>query len=218
MMTENKNGFKFCMCKSLFFCFLVVNTIGNAGAAPIAQASAKDANQPATEATPTTAPTGKPNEAKPASAAEAAPQPQPAKQAPSEAKNMIIDTPKDASSAVKTPDVNVAISKRIEIANHGTKVINLKQPAGQVLLTDPKVADVQLVTPSTLYIYGRSPGNTEIIVTGQDMQTAYRYAITVISDYRELETLIRGFAPNSNIKVHSVPDGLLLQGRIDRSV
>jgi len=72
-----------------------------------------------------------------------------------------------------------------------------------------------LVTPSTLYVYGRSPGTTEIVVTGQDMLTAYRYQIHVVSDYRELENLIRGFVPNSKITVHSVPDGLLLQGTVD---
>jgi pilus assembly protein CpaC len=135
---------------------------------------------------------------------------------PSEAKNLVIDSSSQkAASPSKVNDIGVSSSKRIELSNHGTKVINLKQPAGQVLLTDPKVADVQLVTPSTLYVYGRSPGSTEIIVTAQDMQTAYRYQIHVVSDFRELEGLIRGFVPHSNIKVHSVPDGLLLQGTVE---
>jgi len=106
-------------------------------------------------------------------------------------------------------------TKRIELTSNGTQVINLKQPAGQVLLTDPKIADVQLVTPSTLYVYGRSPGTTEVIVTGQDMQTAYRYEIHVASDFRELENLIRGFVPHNTIKIHTIPGGLLLQGATD---
>lgn len=134
---------------------------------------------------------------------------------PSEAKNLVVDNSKNTSSQAKASDIGVTSSKRIELSNHGTKVINLKQPAGQVLLTDPKVADVQLVTPSTLYVYGRSPGTTEIIVTAQDMQTAYRYQIHVVSDFRELEGLIHGFVPHSNIKVLSVPDGLLLQGTVE---
>jgi pilus assembly protein CpaC len=133
-----------------------------------------------------------------------------------EAKNLIVDAPKGSGgSAISGKNVKIATTKRIELANHGTQVINLKQPAGQVLLTDPKVADVQLVTPSTLYIYGRSPGNTEIVVTGQDMLSAYRYEIHVVSNYRELENLIKGFAPHGNIKVHSVPDGILLQGTVE---
>ena len=133
-----------------------------------------------------------------------------------EAKNLIVNDPKGpAGSAISGKDVKVATTKQIKLANHGTQVINLKQPASQVLLTDPKVADVQLVTPSTLYIYGRSPGNTEIIVTGQDMVSAYRYEIHVVSNYRELESLVKGFAPHGNIKVHSVPDGLLLQGTVE---
>jgi pilus assembly protein CpaC len=111
--------------------------------------------------------------------------------------------------------VNVSATKRIELANHATHVINLNQPAGQVLLTDPKVADVQLVTPSTLYIYGRSPGKTEIVVTGKDMVTAYRYEINIRSDYRDLENLIKGFSPHEPITIHSIPDGILLQGTVE---
>ena len=149
----------------------------------------------------------------------AAPAPTPTGAAPAphiaEAKNLIVDTPKGPGHAAVGGDVDVATTKRIELANHGTQVINLKQPASQVLLTDPKVADVQLVTPSTLYVYGRSPGNTEIIVTGQDMLSAYRYEIHVVSNYRELENLIKGFTPHGNVKVHSVPDGLLLQGTVE---
>lgn len=133
-----------------------------------------------------------------------------------EAKNFIVNDPKGpAGSVISGKDVKIATTKRIKLANHGTQVINLKQPASQVLLTDPKVADVQLVTPSTLYIYGRSPGNTEIIVTGQDMVSAYRYEIHVVSNYRELESLVKGFAPHGDIKVHSVPDGILLQGTVE---
>jgi pilus assembly protein CpaC len=132
-----------------------------------------------------------------------------------EAKN-VVATPSRTTIAKDTgKKVDIASTVRITLANHGTQIINLKQPAGQVLLTDPKIADVQLVTPSTLYVYGRSPGMTEIIVTGQDMSTAYRYEVNITSDYRELENLIRSFVPGSIIKVHSVPDGLLLQGTVD---
>lgn len=132
-----------------------------------------------------------------------------------EAKNLVLDHPKGNGQTSPTRDVEVATIKRIELASHGTQVINLKQPASQVLLTNPKVADVQLVTPSTLYVYGRSPGNTEIIVTGQDMMSAYRYEIHVVSNYRELENLIRGFTPQGNVKVRSIPDGILLQGTVE---
>lgn len=139
----------------------------------------------------------------------------PASQPLSVAKNLIVDSPNMSKPESSGKDMDIASTKRIELANHGTQIVNLRQPAAQVLLTDPKVADVQLVTPSTLYVYGRSPGNTEIIVTGQDMLSAYRYEVHVVSDYRELESLIRGFVPNGNIKVHSIPDGVLIQGTVE---
>lgn len=121
----------------------------------------------------------------------------------------------DPSGKKRPKKVSVAAKKRIELANHATYVINLNQPAGQVLLTDPKVADVQLVTPSTLYVYGRSSGKTEIVVTGKDMATAWRYEIHVRSDYRDLESLIKRFSPHDPVTVHPIPDGILLQGTVE---
>ncbi|MBX9805438.1 MAG: type II and III secretion system protein family protein [Alphaproteobacteria bacterium] len=168
-----------------------------------------------TPATPGTTAPADPAATPPAAPPAGSPAPEAVQQSPSVAKNLVLEPPKPGTPGLPAKDLDVATTKRIELANHGTQVINLKQAAGQVLLTDPKVADVQLVTPSTLYVYGRSPGTTEIIVTGQDMQTAYRYQIHVISDYRELENLIRGFVPNGNVKVHSVPDGLMVQGTVD---
>lgn len=165
-------------------------------------------NTPSPEAPTTQKPAVPNNPALPTSPA--SPEPPPI------AKNVIVDPSKEKALPISAgKNIGVATRKRIELTNHGTHVINLKQPAGQVLLTDPKVADVQLVTPSTLYVYGRSPGNTEIVVTGQDMQTAYRYEIHVASDYRELENLIQGLVPHGNVKVHSVPDGILVQGTVD---
>jgi len=181
--------------------------------------SSSDAKNPQHEANkkdPSTTPPSTQNTATPAPNGSAASHATaPATPHIAEAKNLVVEVPKGTGLVTSGREVDVATTKRIELANHGTQVINLKQPAGQVLLTDPKVADVQLVTPSTLYVYGRSPGTTEIIVTGQDMLSAYRYEIHVVSNYRELENLIKGFTPHSHVKVHSVPDGLLLQGTVE---
>lgn len=217
-MIKNRLYLKLCTKIGIFASLLIVPTFAGQNLPSNSQypakeeapaASSKSQNTPASASAPTKgAKSGDAPATSPAAPAPTAP-------GPSEAKNLIVDTPPKGIPPVPVKDVGVATIKRIKLANHGTQVINLKQAAGQVLLTDPKIADVQLVTPSTLYVYGRSPGSTEIVVTGQDMQTAYRYEIQVVSDYRELENLIHGFVPNNKIKVHSVPDGLLLQGSVE---
>jgi len=196
-MMIKKSKPKFCLIGYIFSIFMIAPVYGEQYASSNTAAAPNQANKKDPSAAPP--PTQKADTA-----------------AVGEAKHLIMNTQKDATDpATSGKDVEVTTSKQIELANHGTQVINLKQPAGQVLLTDTKVADVQLVTPSTLYVYGRSPGNTEIIVTGQDMLSAYRYKIHVVPNYRELENLIAGFAPYGNVRVHSVPDGLLLQGTVE---
>lgn len=206
-MTHKKPKPQFCSIGYLLAFLIMVPTFGKTYGSP----STGNTTQETPSKTPSTTTPTPQNTA----AAGAPPAATPTEPTIAEAKNLIIDHPKGNGTKSPVRDVEVATTKRIELANHGTQVVNLKQPASQVLLTDPKVADVQLVTPSTLYIYGRSPGNTEIIVTGQDMMSAYRYEIHVVSNYRELENLIRGFTPHGNVKVHSIPDGLLLQGTVE---
>jgi len=205
----NRNLMRLFIVSTYLFSSLIVSTIAENYPSTGTHAPSKDTGNNATA-------TAQPAKNSTAPAQSSTPQPAaPNPPAIAEAKNLIVESPKGGTAQGPNKEVDVTTSKRIQLANHGTQVINLKQPAGQVLLTDPKVADVQLVTPSTLYVYGRSPGNTEIIVTGQDMLTAYRFEINVVSDYRELENLIKGFVPHSNVKVYSVPDGLLLQGTVD---
>lgn len=121
-------------------------------------------------------------------------------------------TPEIAS---KIANLKIALTQNVQIKTRETQVINLPKAASQVLVTDPKIADVQLVSPTTLYIYGRSPGNTEVMVTSQDMKSAFRYAFNVKSDYRELEHLIKSYSPHDSVKVVALPDGLMLQGSVE---
>lgn len=123
--------------------------------------------------------------------------------------------PLSPAIASKIAHLKIALTQNIQIKTRETQVINLPKAASQVLVTDPKIADVQLVSPTTLYIYGRMPGNTEVMVTSQDMKSAFRYAFNVRSDYRELEHLINAYSPNESIRVVALPDGLMLQGSVE---
>lgn len=105
--------------------------------------------------------------------------------------------------------------KRVEVQVHLAKVIDLPQPVGQVFLTDSKIADVQLGSPTKAYVYGRAPGTIEILFTSQDTKTLYRYEIVVSPNLTELRRLIEKISPLHRVEVTSLPEGILLQGTVD---
>lgn len=96
-----------------------------------------------------------------------------------------------------------------------SQVISLEQAASQILLTDPKIADVQLPNPYTMYVYGRTAGVTEIIITTADGQKSFRYHVKVRPDFHDMSAAIQSMLPATNVRVTAIPDGVLLQGVVD---
>lgn len=114
-------------------------------------------------------------------------------------------------------DMSVKQMPDIVLSPRLTHIIPLEQAASQVFVVDPRVSDIQLPNARTLYIYGRAPGKTELIVTSQDAKTSYRYNVVVKPDFKDLAAIIRSVVPGQSITVTSLPDGLLLQGTVDQA-
>jgi pilus assembly protein CpaC len=106
----------------------------------------------------------------------------------------------------------------IHVSPRLAQVINLPQPVAQILLTDPKVADVQLPNQRTMYVYGRTNGVTEIVATSTDGTKSYRFPVVVKTDLSELNNLIKTVTSHGPIKISNLPDGVVLQGNVDNAM
>jgi Flp pilus assembly secretin CpaC len=64
--------------------------------------------------------------------------------------------PADAESVLVYPSIAVAVNKAV--------VIRLPQKATKVSVTEPRIADVEVVSPDTLLIRGKAVGATSLVV------------------------------------------------------
>ena len=64
--------------------------------------------------------------------------------------------PADTQSVLVYPSIAVAVNKAI--------VIRLPKKATKVSVTEPRIADVEVVSPDTLLIHGRAVGATSLVV------------------------------------------------------
>jgi Flp pilus assembly secretin CpaC len=64
--------------------------------------------------------------------------------------------PTDTESVFVYPSIAVAVNKTI--------VIRLTKKATKVSVTEPRIADVEVVSPDTLLIHGRAVGATSLVV------------------------------------------------------
>ncbi|MEI8295379.1 MAG: type II and III secretion system protein family protein [Alphaproteobacteria bacterium] len=106
------------------------------------------------------------------------------------------------------------VIRHIEMMPGTGETIRLNNPAEQVVITNPDIADASSNDPQTLEIYARSPGTTQLIITDQTTKETYRYEVFVKPSARELADVIKKVAPSDNINIVMLPQGVLLQGEV----
>jgi len=59
------------------------------------------------------------------------------------------------------------------------QVVRLSKPATSVIIGDPTVADVTLDDPNTLVVFGKAPGETNILVLSNSQEMVYNKQLVV---------------------------------------
>jgi len=68
-------------------------------------------------------------------------------------------------------------------------VIHLDSPARRVIVGNPMIADVSVEEPTLLYVFGKAPGETSMIVLGADNKEIMSRPVVVSTDPDRLLTV-----------------------------
>ena len=93
-----------------------------------------------------------------------------------------------ALAMAATPDPAGAVTVRVD----QNAVVNLKTPAGSVLVGNPSIADVSLITPQRVAILGRAYGLTNVIITDRMGHTIFQQEVNVTPASTGRISLYRG--------------------------
>lgn len=94
------------------------------------------------------------------------------------------------------------------------KVIHLPRPATEVFVANPDIADVQVNSPNTVYVYGRSPGETSIFAVGAGGKKQLEMNVLVTPDLRRMRADVRSVLPGEQIDVRALEAGIALTGSV----
>ena len=118
--------------------------------------------------------------------------------APAEAANKVV--------APNGPPIILDVSKG--------RLIQLSQPANSVFVADPDVADVQVKSPSLIYLFGKAAGETTLYAVGDNDEVLINSTVRVRHDLDALQRAIRDLVPRSTVHVTTVDDSLVLEGTV----
>jgi pilus assembly protein CpaC len=95
----------------------------------------------------------------------------------------------------------------------GSDIIKTIAPFERVTVADPKIADVVVLSPTEIYVYGRDVGFTSMILwkAGED-KTVLDVVISL--DITALKEQLYELYPNEQVKVYASGSGVVLSGMV----
>ncbi len=103
----------------------------------------------------------------------------------------------------------------INLETSGAELLKFDQPASELFIADPTIADVQLSSPHTAYVFGKTPGATKLYVTDAKGNQILNTTVIVSHNLAQLRELIAEFDPHELIEVKSVSGAIILSGVVD---
>jgi pilus assembly protein CpaC len=113
---------------------------------------------------------------------------------------LVIATPAFARSSVLSLTVD-----------HGTP-LTLAGPASSVFIANPEIADVQVMSPNQVMIFGKRTGETTFMATDSKGTTLAQRTVVVTQDLAELREELNAAIPGNTISAKPVPNGIVLTG------
>jgi hypothetical protein len=91
--------------------------------------------------------------------------------------------------------------KNVNVDWQEAQILKLDKPAASVIIGDPTIADVSLEDPSTIILFGKSPGETNMIVFDGNHKLLVSASITVTPEMARHVSIIGpvGGAPNETL-------------------
>lgn len=94
------------------------------------------------------------------------------------------------------------------------ETITLPQPARSVFIANPDIADIQVLSPTTVMVFGKKLGQTTLMAVGENNQELANRPIQVGMNVDAIKQALGAVLPGNSIEVRGVPDGILLTGRV----
>lgn len=113
-----------------------------------------------------------------------------------------------------TPKDPHAIPTTLEVMIDKSVPVKFDKPAASIFIANPDIADIQVLSPTSIMVYGKKEGQTTLKITdGAGKDLVYK-TVMVSQNLANLREALRTVLPGSNIKVESVPNGIILTGDV----
>ncbi|MGH8360560.1 MAG: pilus assembly protein N-terminal domain-containing protein, partial [Pseudomonas sp.] len=114
-------------------------------------------------------------------------------------------------------DIANGVQGSINLASGEGRILHFVAPVESVLVAEPGIADLQVVSPGVIYIFGKAPGNTSLIALGSDGKQLASLSLAVSSATQAVTAPMQELHPGNGAQISGAGNRLIAKGTV-RSV
>lgn len=120
-----------------------------------------------------------------------------------------------ASVAISAPAfAQKATDRQLTLSIGEVHQLNLNSAVTDVVVADPRVADVEVTSNKRVYILAKGAGITDLVATDAAGRTVYRAKVMVGGNLSSLDQLLKLAIPDADIQVTNLNNVVLLTGTV----
>lgn len=105
-------------------------------------------------------------------------------------------------------------SQTVEVVSDSAIALESTEPFGELFIANPDIADISSISGTTLYVLGKQPGRTTLMLIREDNSIISTIDIRVSPDVTELTRRLSEVLQGEKIDVLPAKDGIVLSGTV----
>lgn len=94
------------------------------------------------------------------------------------------------------------------------RLLRLKRQIATIFVADPGIADIQVKSPTLIYIFGKRSGETSLFAVDKDDRVVLNLTIQVRHNLSTLKQSLRNLMPGNNVQARTVGNSIVLTGTV----
>lgn len=107
-----------------------------------------------------------------------------------------------------------ASGSEFELAAGEGRVLHFDEPVDSVLVAEPGIADLQVISPGVIYVFGKQTGRTSLVALNAEGVEISSLALNVSASAKPVNDALRGLHPQARVQVRGTGNRLAAQGPV----
>ena len=117
------------------------------------------------------------------------------------------------TSPVAAPAQSAA-SRVVEVDTNQGRLVTLARPISDVFVANDTIADIQVRSPTQIYVFGKAPGETTVSATTKTGQVVFAATVRVGNNFSSINQMLKLAMPEAQLSTYTMNGVVLVTGTV----